>query len=135
MLTQAALRLVRGSLRQTSWAEWGQRELRLGQLAPFTALQKDKPLSDKRSELKRRLKAEKKVAEKEAKQKELSEKQLSQATVAATNHTTDNDVGAEEESLDPNVGSMPKELLGESSSSMTFGERESSYKSWPIPGT
>jgi hypothetical protein len=58
------------------------------------------------SELKRRLKAEKKVAEKEAKQKELSEKQLSQATVAATNHTTDNDVGAEEESLDPNVSPL-----------------------------
>uniref|UniRef100_A0A452UGK3 Lysine--tRNA ligase n=1 Tax=Ursus maritimus TaxID=29073 RepID=A0A452UGK3_URSMA len=102
MLTQAAVRLVRGSLRQTSWAQWGQRELRLYQLAPLTALHKDKPLSDKRSELKRRLKAEKKIAEKEAKQKELSEKQQSQATAAATNHTTDNGVGAEEESLDPN---------------------------------
>uniref|UniRef100_A0A8C9DKY5 Lysyl-tRNA synthetase 1 n=1 Tax=Prolemur simus TaxID=1328070 RepID=A0A8C9DKY5_PROSS len=133
MLTQAAVRLVRGSLRQTSWAEWGQRELRLGQLAPFTALHKDTPLSDKRSELKRRLKAEKKVAEKEAKQKELSEKQQSQATAAVTNHT-DNGVGVEEESLDPNVGSMPKELLGESSSSMTFEEKGSSCKSWPIPG-
>uniref|UniRef100_A0A8C8ZLA8 Lysine--tRNA ligase n=1 Tax=Prolemur simus TaxID=1328070 RepID=A0A8C8ZLA8_PROSS len=52
-------------------------------------------------ELKRRLKAEKKVAEKEAKQKELSEKQQSQATAAVTNHT-DNGVGVEEESLDPN---------------------------------
>uniref|UniRef100_A0A8C9JTA1 Lysyl-tRNA synthetase 1 n=1 Tax=Panthera tigris altaica TaxID=74533 RepID=A0A8C9JTA1_PANTA len=49
MLTQAAVRLVRGSLRQTSRAQWGQRELRLYQLAPFTALHKDKPLSDKRS--------------------------------------------------------------------------------------
>uniref|UniRef100_A0A8C5ZJE7 Lysine--tRNA ligase n=1 Tax=Marmota marmota marmota TaxID=9994 RepID=A0A8C5ZJE7_MARMA len=102
MLMQAAVKLVRGSLRQTSWAEWGQRELRLGQLAPFTALHKDKPLSNKRSELKRRLKAEKKVAEKEAKQKELSEKQLSQATAAATNHANENGVGSEEESLDPN---------------------------------
>lgn len=55
------------------------------------------------SELKRRLKAEKKIAEKEAKQKELSEKQLSQAAAAATSHTADNGVGAEEESLDPNV--------------------------------
>ncbi|KAK2083677.1 Lysine--tRNA ligase, partial [Saguinus oedipus] len=55
-----------------------------------------------KNELKRCLKAEKKVAEKEAKQKELSEKQLSQATSAATNHTTDNGVGPEEESLDPN---------------------------------
>lgn len=44
------------------------------------------------------LEAEKKVAEKEAKQKELSEKELSQASAAATT----NDVGAEEESLDPN---------------------------------
>ncbi|EAW95622.1 lysyl-tRNA synthetase 1 [Homo sapiens] len=102
MLTQAAVRLVRGSLRKTSWAEWGHRELRLGQLAPFTAPHKDKSFSDQRSELKRRLKAEKKVAEKEAKQKELSEKQLSQATAAATNHTTDNGVGPEEESVDPN---------------------------------
>nr|KAF6410176.1 hypothetical protein HJG63_007026 [Rousettus aegyptiacus] len=100
MLTQAAVRLIRGSLRQT-WAQLGQRELQLWQLAPFRALHKDKPLSNKRSELKRRLKAEKKVAEKEAKQKELSEK-LSQANAAATNHTNDNDVGAEEESLDPN---------------------------------
>ncbi|XP_048648370.1 lysine--tRNA ligase [Marmota marmota marmota] len=55
-----------------------------------------------KNELKRRLKAEKKVAEKEAKQKELSEKQLSQATAAATNHANENGVGSEEESLDPN---------------------------------
>lgn len=61
------------------------------------------------SELKRRLKAEKKVAEKEAKQKELSEKQLGQAA-AATSHTADNGVGAEEETLDPNVSS-PGPLL------------------------
>ncbi|KAB0357055.1 hypothetical protein FD754_001211 [Muntiacus muntjak] len=50
-------------------------------------------------ELKRCLKAEKKIAEKEVKQKELSEKQLSQA---ATNHSTDDGLAAEEESLDPN---------------------------------
>ncbi|KAB1273116.1 Lysine--tRNA ligase [Camelus dromedarius] len=55
-----------------------------------------------KNELKRRLKAEKKIAEKEAKQKELSEKQLSQATAAATSHTADNGVGTDEESLDPN---------------------------------
>ncbi|KAJ8795974.1 hypothetical protein J1605_002736 [Eschrichtius robustus] len=54
-----------------------------------------------KNELKRRLKAEKKIAEKEAKQKELSEKQLSQSA-AATNHTADDGAGAEEESLDPN---------------------------------
>lgn len=48
MLTQAAVRLVRGSLRQTSWAQWGQRQPRLGPLAPFTALHKDQPLSNKR---------------------------------------------------------------------------------------
>ncbi|ELK00135.1 Lysyl-tRNA synthetase [Pteropus alecto] len=65
------------------------------------ALHKDKPLSNKISKLKRSLKAEK-VAEKEAKQKELSEKQLSQASAAATTYTIDHDVGAKEESLDPN---------------------------------
>lgn len=54
-----------------------------------------------KNELKRLLNAEKKGAEKEAKQKQLSEK-LRQANTAATSHTTDNDVGAEEESLDPN---------------------------------
>lgn len=48
MLMQAAVRLVRGSLRQTSWAQWGQRELRLCQLAPFTTIHKDKPLSNER---------------------------------------------------------------------------------------
>lgn len=48
MLVQAAARLVRGSLRQTSWAQWGQREPRLCQLAPFTTIHKDKALSDKR---------------------------------------------------------------------------------------
>uniref|UniRef100_A0A2K5LB48 Uncharacterized protein n=1 Tax=Cercocebus atys TaxID=9531 RepID=A0A2K5LB48_CERAT len=127
MLTQAAVRLVRGSLHKTSWVELGRRELRLGQLAPFTAPHKDKPFSDQRSELKRRLKANKKVAEKEAKRKELSEKQLSQATTAATKHTTDNGVGPEEEILDPDQynkihRSIPKELLEESSSSMRGGE-------------
>lgn len=45
------------------------------------------------------LEAEKKVAEKEAKQKELSEKELSQASAAAS---TNDDVGAEEESMDSN---------------------------------
>ncbi|XP_078005487.1 lysine--tRNA ligase isoform X2 [Phascolarctos cinereus] len=53
-----------------------------------------------KNELKRRLKAEKKMAEKEAKHKELSEKQLNQAPTA--NHATDNGVPADEESLDPN---------------------------------
>ena len=55
-----------------------------------------------KNELKRCLKAVKKIAEKEAKQKELSKKQLSQANAAATNHTTYSDVGAKEEGLDPN---------------------------------
>ncbi|EHA98590.1 Lysyl-tRNA synthetase [Heterocephalus glaber] len=67
-----------------------------------STLHKDKALSDKRSELKRCLKAEKKVAEKETKQKELREKQLSQATAAVTNHTTENGVGTKKEGLDPN---------------------------------
>uniref|UniRef100_G1QEM0 Aminoacyl-transfer RNA synthetases class-II family profile domain-containing protein n=1 Tax=Myotis lucifugus TaxID=59463 RepID=G1QEM0_MYOLU len=51
-----------------------------------------------KNELKRQLKAEKKVAEKEAQQK-LNEKQ---ANAAATNHITDNDVAVSEENLDPN---------------------------------
>lgn len=59
---------------------------------------KDKPFSNKRSELKRHLKAET-MAEQEAKQKEVSETQLSQADDAGTDHTTDSDVGAREESL------------------------------------
>lgn len=73
----------------------------MGQLAPFTALHKVKVLSNKRSELKRCLKAEKNVVEKEVKHKELSQKQLIQANVDATNHTTDNDMGAKEKSLGP----------------------------------
>lgn len=55
-----------------------------------------------KNKLKRCLKVEKKVAEEAAKQKELREKQLSQGNAAATNHTTDKDVGAKEESLNPN---------------------------------
>ena len=62
----------------------------------------DVELKLSKNELKRHLKAEKKLAEKEAKQKELSEKQLNQ-TASAPNHTADNGVGAEEETLDPNV--------------------------------
>lgn len=64
------------------------------------------------SELKRRLKAEKKLAEKEAKQKELSEKQQSQAAAAVSNHATDNGVGTEEESLDPNVSHIGHAVAG-----------------------
>ena len=55
-----------------------------------------------KNELKRHLKAEKKVPRKEAQQNELSGEWLSQAAAAHTNHTTDNDVGAEEKTLDPN---------------------------------
>lgn len=62
----------------------------------------DKLISNKRHELKRCLKAEKKVMEKEAKHKELSQKQVSQANAAATNHTTDNDMGTKEKNLYPN---------------------------------
>ena len=50
------------------------------------------------NEQNRGLAAKKKVAEKEAKQKGLREKQLNQAKAAATSLTTNNDVGAEEES-------------------------------------
>lgn len=50
------------------------------------------------SELKRRLKAERKTAEKEAKQKEQSEKHLNKPSL-----TSEDNVGTDEESLDPNV--------------------------------
>ena len=62
----------------------------------------DVELKLSKNELKRHLKAEKKLAEKEAKQKELCEKQLKQTACATTNHTDDNGVGAEEKTLDPN---------------------------------
>lgn len=52
------------------------------------------------SELKRRLKAERKVAEKEAKQKEQSEKHLKKPALSSD---SENNIGADEETLDPNV--------------------------------
>lgn len=52
------------------------------------------------SELKRRLKAERKIAEKEAKHKEQSEKHPNKPPFAAD---SENNIGADEESLDPNV--------------------------------
>lgn len=52
------------------------------------------------SELKRRLKAERKIAEKEAKQKEQSEKLSNKPSLASD---SENNVAADEESLDPNV--------------------------------
>nr|XP_005310258.1 lysine--tRNA ligase isoform X2 [Chrysemys picta bellii] len=55
------------------------------------------PLS--KNELKRRLKAERKVADKEAKQKEQSEKHLSKSALTLG---SENGNGADEESLDPN---------------------------------
>ncbi|POI35059.1 hypothetical protein CIB84_001189 [Bambusicola thoracicus] len=51
------------------------------------------------SELKRRLKAERKIAEKEAKHKEQSEKHPNKPSLAAD---SENNIGADEESLDPN---------------------------------
>ncbi|KAM7100782.1 lysine--tRNA ligase-like isoform 1-T1 [Ciconia maguari] len=51
------------------------------------------------SELKRRLKAERKIAEKEAKQKEESEKHSNKPSFTSD---SENNIGADEESLDPN---------------------------------
>ncbi|XP_075365440.1 lysine--tRNA ligase-like isoform X1 [Mycteria americana] len=51
------------------------------------------------SELKRRLKAERKIAEKEAKQKEESEKHSNKPSLTSD---SENNIGADEESLDPN---------------------------------
>uniref|UniRef100_A0A8C9FIN0 Lysine--tRNA ligase n=1 Tax=Pavo cristatus TaxID=9049 RepID=A0A8C9FIN0_PAVCR len=52
-----------------------------------------------KNELKRRLKAERKIAEKEAKHKEQSEKHPNKPSLAAD---SENNIGADEESLDPN---------------------------------
>ncbi|XP_032652266.1 lysine--tRNA ligase isoform X1 [Chelonoidis abingdonii] len=91
MLNLAAARLLRGRLR---WA-WRARPPR----AACPALRRLQALHDQRSELKRRLKAERKVADKEAKQKEQSEKHLSKSTLTLG---SENCNGADEESLDPN---------------------------------
>lgn len=56
------------------------------------------------SELKRRLKAERKIAEKEAKQKDQSEKHSNKPSLASD---SENNIGADEESLDPNVSIWP----------------------------
>lgn len=56
------------------------------------------------SELKRRLKAERKIAEKEAKQKEQSEKHSNKPSLASD---SENNIGADEENLDPNVRIWP----------------------------
>uniref|UniRef100_A0A452IZE8 Lysine--tRNA ligase n=1 Tax=Gopherus agassizii TaxID=38772 RepID=A0A452IZE8_9SAUR len=61
------------------------------------AVETEAPLS--KNELKRRLKAERKVADKEAKQKEQSEKHLSKSALTLG---SENCNGADEESLDPN---------------------------------
>ncbi|XP_075571623.1 lysine--tRNA ligase isoform X3 [Pelecanus crispus] len=52
-----------------------------------------------KNELKRRLKAERKIAEKEAKQKEQSEKHSNKPSLTSD---SENNIGADEESLDPN---------------------------------
>uniref|UniRef100_A0A8C5T8F5 Lysine--tRNA ligase n=1 Tax=Malurus cyaneus samueli TaxID=2593467 RepID=A0A8C5T8F5_9PASS len=61
------------------------------------ALRWQQALHDQSSELKRRLKAERKIAEKEAKQKEQSEKHSNKPSL-----TSEDNVGADDESLDPN---------------------------------
>ncbi|XP_064526561.1 lysine--tRNA ligase isoform X1 [Pseudopipra pipra] len=61
------------------------------------ALRWRQALHGRSSELKRRLKAERKIAEKEAKQKEQSEKDSNKPSL-----TSENNAGADEESLDPN---------------------------------
>uniref|UniRef100_A0A452IZD4 Lysine--tRNA ligase n=1 Tax=Gopherus agassizii TaxID=38772 RepID=A0A452IZD4_9SAUR len=91
MLNLAAARLLR---RRLGWA-WRARPPR----AACPALRRLQALHDQRSELKRRLKAERKVADKEAKQKEQSEKHLSKSALTLG---SENCNGADEESLDPN---------------------------------
>ncbi|XP_034644135.1 lysine--tRNA ligase isoform X2 [Trachemys scripta elegans] len=91
MLNPAVARLLRGRF---GWA-WRARPPR----AACPALRRLQALHDQRSELKRRLKAERKVADKEAKQKEQSEKHLSKSALTLG---SENCNGADEESLDPN---------------------------------
>ncbi|XP_065272526.1 lysine--tRNA ligase [Emys orbicularis] len=91
MLNPAAARLLRGRF---GWA-WRARPPR----AACPALRRLQALHDQGSELKRRLKAERKVADKEAKQKEQSEKHLSKSAFTLG---SENCNGADEESLDPN---------------------------------
>ncbi|XP_075045245.1 lysine--tRNA ligase isoform X1 [Mixophyes fleayi] len=86
MMSQALLRLFRSPV----WAQRALKENILGkQLSTFFPLCKDHALHGKKSELKRRQKAEKKAAEKEEKLKEQNEKLASTEVV-------------DEESLDPN---------------------------------
>ncbi|XP_063266511.1 lysine--tRNA ligase isoform X1 [Prinia subflava] len=61
------------------------------------ALRWQQALHDQSSELKRRLKAERKTAEKEAKQKEQNEKHSNKPSL-----TSEDNVGTDEENLDPN---------------------------------
>nr|XP_033798154.1 lysine--tRNA ligase isoform X1 [Geotrypetes seraphini] len=95
MVTRAVLRLYRRPFHQLCSALWAQKTEALHcQFATFTLL--DKGLSGEKSELKRRMKAEKKAAEKDAKLKEQSEK--SQLLL----ETSEDDPNDEEESLDSN---------------------------------
>ncbi|KAM3920616.1 lysine--tRNA ligase isoform 1-T1 [Leptodactylus fuscus] len=87
-MAQALVRLFRSPF----WAPRALKENILGKhLSTFSPLYKDQALHGKKSELKRRMKAEKKAAEKEAKQKDQNEKvQKPEAELV------------DEESLDPN---------------------------------
>ncbi|XP_077144693.1 lysine--tRNA ligase isoform X1 [Ranitomeya variabilis] len=86
----ALLRLFRSPV----WAPRALKENILGKhLSTFSPLYKDQTLHGKKSELKRRMKAEKKAAEKEAKQKDQNEK---------TQKPEAEDEVVDEESLDPN---------------------------------
>ncbi|XP_033373003.1 lysine--tRNA ligase isoform X3 [Parus major] len=75
----------------------GAARLRSWVLRAAPALRWQQALHDQSSELKRRLKAERKTAEKEAKQKEQSEKHSNKPSL-----TSEDNVGTDEESLDPN---------------------------------
>ncbi|KAM4614304.1 lysine--tRNA ligase isoform 1-T1 [Discoglossus pictus] len=89
MVLPALLRLVRSPV----WAQRLLKEDFLGKpLSTFTPLFKDQELHKKKSELKRRMKAEKKAAEKEAKQKEPTEKAPKEEAAEEI----------DEETLDPN---------------------------------
>ncbi|XP_069491564.1 lysine--tRNA ligase isoform X1 [Ambystoma mexicanum] len=99
MVTRVASRLFRVFVHQAGWAQQCQKEdVLLCHISTSPSFYRDQALHGQKSELKRRLKAEKKAAEKEAKQKEPTEKQ----PIPTGNQPTEDGLYGEEENLDPN---------------------------------
>lgn len=95
MMTNCLHRLLGLQVR----GHWG--KVPVQSLASFTPLLQ-KRLHNEKSELKRRMKAEKKAAEKEIKAKELAEKQELEKQALETKKVDGIDISGDEETLDPN---------------------------------